>query len=72
MDLLSLCGVRNLELGAGEEKSGRRELPLPLGGSVQSDREWCDTGESSVNSSSSLSPPNLRGTLSFQSSSAEG
>lgn len=48
MDLLSLCGVRNPELGAGEEKRGRKELPLPLGGSVQSDREWRHTGESSV------------------------
>lgn len=56
MGLLSLCGVRNPELGAGEEKRGRRELHLLLGGSVQSDREWRDTGESSVGSSRSLSP----------------
>lgn len=62
--------MRNPELSAGEEKRGRRELHLPLGGSVQSDRGWRGTGESSVDSSSSLSPPNLRGTLSFQSSSA--
>lgn len=51
MDLLSLCGVRNPELGAGEEKK-RKEGTTPAVGGLCSD----DTGECTVDSSSSLSP----------------
>lgn len=56
MDLLSLCGVRNPELGAGEEKKKKEGTTPAVGGLCSDDREWRDTGECTVDSSSSLSP----------------